>query len=189
MITLLDKDQALFRGRELGIDDYISQMNLFRVLLNYPSIARELNGTIMAIVTGEKHVSDKTRELIVMRVAWLAQSEYEWSQHWLVALYFGMTEIQLAAVRDWRLADCYNAEERAVLAATDELVLQHRISSATRKELKLHFTTDQAMIELVTCVANWHMFALILNGLEVPLDENMLSWPPDGTAPRPESGL
>lgn len=183
MITRLSKEDALARGRELGIDDYIAQMNLFRVLLNYPTIARELNSTIMTIVTGEKLVSDKTRELIIMRVAWLAQSEYEWSQHWLVALFFGMSETQLAAIRDWQPADCFNAEERVVLAATDELLLQHRISPATRTALREHFPTDQAMIEFITCIGNWHMFALLLNGLEIPLDDNMLAWPPEGVAP------
>ena len=182
-ITLLSQQEALVRGRELGIDDYIAQMNLFRVLLNYPAIARELNSTIMAIVTGQKLVSDTLRELIVMRVAWLAHSEYEWSQHWLVARYFGLTEEQLAAVRHWQDAGCFSAEQRAVLAATDELLLQHRISTATRAVLREHFPGDEAMIELVTCIANWHMFALLLNGLDIPLDDNMLAWPPDGRAP------
>lgn len=183
MITLLGKEDALARGCELGIDDYIAQMNLFRVLLNYPAIARELNSTIMAIVTGKKLVSDTTRELIVMRVAWLAHSEYEWSQHWLVASYFGLTEEQLAAVREWQDASCFNEEQRAVLAATDELLLQHRISAGTRAALREHFPGDEAMIELVTCIGNWHMFALLLNGLDIPLDENMLAWPPEGRGP------
>lgn len=183
MITLLSKEDALARGRELGIDDYIAQMNLFRVLLNYPALARELNSTIMTIVTGEKLVSDRMRELIIMRLAWLAQSEYEWSQHWLVALFFGMGEAQLTAIRDWQAADCFSDEERAVLAAVDELLLQHRIRPATRQQLQAFYPTDKAMIELVTCIANWHMFAVILNGLEIPLDDNMLAWPPDGVAP------
>lgn len=183
MITLLSKEEALARGRELGIDDYIAQMNLFRVLLNYPTIARELNNTIMAIVTGQKLVSDKTREIIVMRVAWLAHSEYEWSQHWLVARFFGLAEEQLAAIRDWQPATCFNEEERSVLAATDELLLQHRISVDTRAALRTHFPSDEAMIELVTCIGNWHMFALLLNGLDIPLDDNMLAWPPEGCGP------
>ena len=183
MISLLSREEALARGRELGIDDYIAQMNLFRALLNYPAIARELNSTIMAIVTGQKLVSDHTRELIVMRVAWLAHSEYEWSQHWLVARYFGLTEDQLAAVRNWQNASCFNEEERAVLVATDELLLQHRITADTRAALRKHFPSDEAIIELVTCIGNWHMFALLLNGLDIPLDENMLAWPPEGRGP------
>ena len=41
-IEMLSKEKALEVGREQGIDDYISQLNLFRVLLNYPRLAKEL---------------------------------------------------------------------------------------------------------------------------------------------------
>ena len=81
-ISLLSKEEALQRGRELGISDYIAQMNIFRMLLNHPKLAGELNSTIISLVSGDKAVSDRCREIIIMRVSWKAYCDYEWSQNW-----------------------------------------------------------------------------------------------------------
>ena len=59
IITMLSKEEALTLGRELGINDYIAQMNLFRVLLNHPKIAKELNSTIIALVSSENASDEK----------------------------------------------------------------------------------------------------------------------------------
>lgn len=183
-IPLLSKEEALQRGQALGISDYIAQMNIFRALLNHPKLAGELNSTIISLVSGEKSVSDRMRELIIMRVSWKACCNYEWSQHWLASLFFGLGEQELHAIRDWQQADCFTPDEQTVLAATDELLEQGRIPEARWQDLKALFTSDQALIEFVTCIGNWHMFALILNALEIPLDDGMQSWPPDGVAPQ-----
>jgi alkylhydroperoxidase family enzyme len=182
-IPLLSKEEALQRGRELGISDYIAQMNIFRVLLNHPKLAGELNSTIIALVSGEKAVSDRLREIIIMRVSWKAYCDYEWSQHWMASLFFGLSEQELYSLRDWQQADCFTVEEKTILAATDNLLDKGKIPADIWLQLKSIFNTDQALIEVVTCIGNWHMFALILNALEVPLDEGMSSWPPDGIAP------
>ncbi len=182
-IPLLSKEEALQRGRELGISDYIAQMNIFRVLLNHPKLAGELNSTIINLVSGDKAVSDRLREIIIMRVSWKAYCDYEWSQHWLASLFFGLSEQELLSIRHWQKADCFTADEKTLLAATDELLDNGKISDHIWQQLKQIFNTDQALIEVVTCIGNWHMFALILNALEVPLDDGMSSWASDGIAP------
>jgi alkylhydroperoxidase family enzyme len=182
-IPLLSKEEALQRGRALGISDYIAQMNIFRVLLNHPKLAGELNSTIIQLVSGDKAVSDRLREIIIMRVSWKAYCDYEWSQHWMASLFFGLSEKELVSIRDWQQAECFTAEEQAVLAATDALLDKGKISDDIWLQLKSIFNTDQALIEVMTCIGNWHMFALILNALEVPLDDGMNSWAPDGIAP------
>jgi len=183
-VSLLSEVEALRRGNEHGISEYISKMNIFRTLLNHPNLASELNSTIISLVSGDKEISDRLREIIIMRVSWKAYCDYEWSQHYMASLYFGLTEPDLVAIRDWRSAACFSAAEKAVLAATDDLLDNKKISTAIWTLLKEHFKTDKALIEVVTCIGNWHMFALILNGLEVPLDEGMSSWAPDGRGPK-----
>jgi hypothetical protein len=39
------------------------------------------------------------------------------------------------------------------------------------------------LIELVTAIGAWQMIASILHSLEVPLEEGVSSWPPDGRRP------
>ena len=46
------------------------------------------------------------------------------------------------------------------------------------------FGADPAvLIELVTAIGAWQMIASILHSLEVPLEEGVSSWPPDGRRP------
>jgi alkylhydroperoxidase family enzyme len=185
-IGMLSEEEALKRGKELGISEYISKMNIFRTLLTHPKLAGELNSTIMSLVSGDKEVSDRLREIIIMRISWKAHCDYEWSQHYMASLYFGLTESDLLAIRDWYSATCFGTAERAVLAATDDLLDNKIISAAVWSQLKEHFKTDKALIEVVTCIGNWHMFALMLNALQVPLDQGMNSWSPDGKEPKDE---
>jgi alkylhydroperoxidase family enzyme len=101
----------------------------------------------------------------------------------MASLFFGLSEQELFSIRDWQQANCFNDEEKTVLTATDELLDNGKISGSVWQQLKTIFQTDQALIEMITCIGNWHMFALILNALEVPLDEGMSSWAPDGVPP------
>src|SRR5690606_27698940 len=138
---------------------------------------------IISLVSNENEISDRLREIIIMRVSWKAHCDYEWSQHWLASLFFGLTEQELLSIRDWQSAVCFSPIEKVVLSVVDELLDKHKIPDTTWHALREYFKTDKALIELVTCIGNWHMFALILNGIEVTLDEGMSSWPPDGNKP------
>jgi hypothetical protein len=40
------------------------------------------------------------------------------------------------------------------------------------------------LIELVTTISAWRMIASILHSLQVPLEDGVDSWPPDGQPPR-----
>ena len=44
---------------------------------------------------------------------------------------------------------------------------------------------EQARLEVVIAIANWSMFAQLLRSLDVPLEEGVDPWPPDGTVPEP----
>ena len=39
------------------------------------------------------------------------------------------------------------------------------------------------LVELVTAISAWRMVASILQSLQVPLEDGVASWPPDGRPP------
>lgn len=41
----------------------------------------------------------------------------------------------------------------------------------------------QVLLELVTAIGTWRMVSGILRTLEVPLEDGVGSWPPDGLGP------
>jgi alkylhydroperoxidase family enzyme len=87
-------------------------------------------------------------------------------------------------VRDWATHHGFGAAERAVLAATDDVVLDGAVSAQTWAACERELDADSAvLIELVTAIGAWRMIASILHSLEVPLEEGVDSWPPDGQPP------
>jgi len=87
-------------------------------------------------------------------------------------------------VRDWQGYDGFGPAERAVLAATDDVVRNGAVSAETwavcERELQGETTV---LIELVTVIGAWRMVSSILQSLKVPLEEGVSSWPPDGRSP------
>jgi alkylhydroperoxidase family enzyme len=123
------------------------------------------------------------RELIIMRVAWLAGSEYEWWQHWQASLWLGLSAEELAAVANWQHANCFGMEDRCVLQATDDTLRDGVISQATWLQIKQHFSDVRSQIAIVASIGNWHMFAQLLRSLAVPLEDGAQVWPPHGINP------
>ena len=118
-----------------------------------------------------------------MRIGWVQRSVYEWTQHWRVARMLDVSEEDLLAVRDWPAAGGFEGADAAVLAATDETLDDGAISPATWEALEQFIPNDLARIEVVLAIANWTMFAQLLRSLDVPLEDGVALWPPDGLAP------
>jgi alkylhydroperoxidase family enzyme len=71
-----------------------------------------------------------------------------------------------------------------VLAATDDVVRNGSVSADSWTACKQEFGADQAvLVELVTAISAWRMVASILESLEIPLEDDVMSWPPDGRPP------
>jgi alkylhydroperoxidase family enzyme len=120
-----------------------------------------------------------------MRLGWATGSVYEWTQHWRIAKGVGITDEDIVAVRDWQAYPGFGPADRAVLAATDETLGVGAISARTWAELEATVPDERARLEVVMAIANWTMFAQLLRSLEVPLEEGVDPWPPDGTVPEP----
>jgi len=90
----------------------------------------------------------------------------------------------LLGVRDWRAHPGFGPVERAVLAATDEVVSDCAMSAGTWAACTRELGSDPAvLVEFVAAVAAWRMIASIAHSLDVPPEDGVSSWPPDGLEP------
>jgi alkylhydroperoxidase family enzyme len=161
----------------------MAELAIFQVLLNHPKLASGLND-LLARMLWQGKLDSRLRELAIMRIGWLTGCEYEWAQHWRVAQGLGVSADDLVGVRDWRNHQDFGATEQAVLAATDDVVRDGVVSEQSWTACRQAFGSDQAMlVELVTAIGAWRMVSSILQSLEVPLEDDVVSWPPDGQAP------
>jgi alkylhydroperoxidase family enzyme len=178
----LSVEEARAAAREVGVPDQMAELEVFRVLLRHPPLAKALTDLLVTLLfRGE--LDARLRELVIMRIGWVTRSVYEWTQHWRVAIGLEIAEADLLAVRDWRTSDRFGAPERAVLAATDETLEQGTISPETFAECERALGGTEALLELVAAIGNWRLFSSLLRSLDIPLEAGVAPWPPDGRAP------
>src|SRR6201997_4248253 len=175
--------EAKAAADEAAVPNYMAELSIFQVLVNHPQLARALND-LLATMLWHGALDSRLRELVIMRIGWLTACDYEWTQHWRVASGLGVPPEDLLAVRDWQGYDGFGPTERAVLAATDDVVRNGAVSAenwaACERELQGDTTV---LIELVAAIGAWRMVASLVQSLKIPLEEGVSSWPPDGRSP------
>lgn len=182
-VPRLPVNEAKAAADEAGVPDYMAELAIFQVLLNHPKLACAFND-LLATMLWRGKLDSRLRELIIMRIGWLTASDYEWTQHWRVAQGLGVSADDLLGVRDWHAHQAFGPSERAVLAATDDVVRDGVVSDESWSACQREFGADPALlVELVTAIGAWRMVASILHSLQVPLEDGVASWPPDGQAP------
>jgi alkylhydroperoxidase family enzyme len=187
-VEMLSVEESLRVAKELGLHEPIARLNIFRTLFHRPKTARAIADLLLSLLM-ESEVGHRRRELIIMRIGWVTGSEYEWTQHWPLAQeMFGCTAAELLAVRDWRGAGCFDPVDRAVLAATDELLETGDLTDETWRTCFAGLGGDAA-IEMVAAIATWLLISKLARGLRVPLEEGVEGWPPDGMVPSASSRM
>lgn len=105
-------------------------------------------------------------ELVILRVAVLCGSDYEWQQHVALAQRAGVAVEEIERVAVGADAPGWTERERLLLRATDELTERHVIAEATWAGLRVHWSERQ-LIELCFLAGQYAMLAGTLSSLGV----------------------
>ena len=139
-----------------------------------PDILEMSRDALFALLQPGRVLKPKYREFAILRAGIVGESRFEYSQHMKVARMVGISEDQLDAIKGWATSDKFDAAERAVMAATDELVGRNLIEDATFAALKRHFSDEQIM-ELVFVIATWRMHGIVVRALHLEYDNDTTS--------------
>lgn len=143
-------------------------LNIFRVLMNHPKLTRRW--TVFAgHVLQKQTVPPRERELLILRIGWLTQAEYEWTQHVEFAKRSGITEAEIARIQQGPGAG-WNAHEAALLQAADELFENSVVSDQTWATLSAKYSTEQ-MMDMVFTIGQYTLLCWALNSFGVPPDD------------------
>ncbi len=119
----------------------------------------------------ERKLSPRLRELGQTRAGWTVGSQFVFSQHCKAMRDAGFTDEQVTAIPSWSVADCWTAAERAVLAYTDALVLQHgRVADGVFEALREHLS-DEEILEFTYVTATYAMHATMSRALRLEFDD------------------
>lgn len=139
--------------------------NVLKTLMRNMPLLNAWNPLAGHIMSGSS-LAPRLREILIMRVGWLTQSEYEWGQHVLMSESAGLTAIDHARIRLGAQADGWNATEQALLAATDELLDDTMISDSTWTALSAELT-EQQIFDAIFTIGQYNMLAMALNAIGV----------------------
>ena len=148
-----------------------SGTNILGAMAHHPALARGyfgLNGHLLLATT----LTERHRELIIMRAAVLARSTYEWVQHVFLSRDAGLSDLEIAWIAWGPDAPFWNQCDAAVLHAVDELVANGVIGADTWAVLSAHLSTEQ-ILDLIFTAGSYTVLAWMVNSLEVPLDEDL----------------
>ncbi len=121
-----------------------------------------------ALMPGGKLPREET-ELVILRVANNTGSDYEWAQHERMARRAGLSDEEIARVREGPAAPGWSERRALLLRATDELHADGKIGDDVWGRLS-QVLDEARLIELCMLVGHYEMLAMTLNTLEVEPD-------------------
>jgi alkylhydroperoxidase family enzyme len=146
-------------------------LNIFRMMANADTAFRPWLRWGATLLT-DLELDPLLRELAILRVASLTpHAEYEWVQHAPIAKAVGAVDAQVEALeRGDPDADCFSADERAVLGFTTEVVRDARASEEALGRVR-EFLSPREIVELLMVIGQYMMVARVMATTDMELDE------------------
>ncbi|MFZ6002997.1 MAG: carboxymuconolactone decarboxylase family protein [Actinomycetota bacterium] len=170
-------------GRDPRTDDVLSglrqpdggELNIFATLAHHPKLLKRWAAFGGVLLYGGR-LSERDRELLIMRTGYLCRAEYEWGQHVAFARAAGISDEEIARIAAGPGAEGWSPEDSTLLRAADELHEQSCISDATWAELAARYD-EQQLIEICMVVGQYHLVAFTLNSLGVEPEPGLPQMP------------
>ena len=147
---------------------------LYRVLANNPVMLRSY-AQLAKTVRYDAETPRALRELVILRIAQLCASEYEWQHHRRMAADAGVTEEQVAALGDAASSPLFSEAERLAIRLAEEqhdLRVSHETITALRGEVG-----DAATVELSLLAGLYEAVARMLQAFAIEVEDGQTMYP------------
>jgi alkylhydroperoxidase family enzyme len=146
-------------------------LNALGTLAHHPELTtafHTFNGYILFAST----LTARQRELLILRVATVRESSYEWAQHSVLAGDAGLDATEIARIAEGPDAPGWSDLDRAMLSAVDELIGAGLIADATWELLGTELG-EQQLMDLVFTVGAYEILAMAFRTFGVELDDDL----------------
>jgi len=175
-IPPLQKNELATEQREL-LDSLgqFGRLNVFKTLIRHPKLFQRFL-PFGRYILQESTLPSRDRELLILRIAWLCQAEYEWSHHAISGKQAGLTDQEILRITKGPKAKGWSSFDATLLQAVDELHKNAFISNSTWVALAEQYT-EQQLMDLVFTVGEYNLVSMALNSFGVQLDEDVTGFP------------
>ncbi len=176
----LERDQWNDKAKEVmaKIETSGKPFNVYKTMANAPDLFKRW--TVFAThIMFKNSLSVRDREFLILRIGWLTQSGYEFSQHVRIAYDNGFTEDEIERIKTGAGAGGWDEKEEALLRAAEELHGDAFISDGTWATLNKHYDTEN-IADIIFTVGNYNLLAMALNSFGVQLDDGLVDYFTEG---------
>jgi alkylhydroperoxidase family enzyme len=145
--------------------------NTLGTFAHHPELAQAFftyNGHILLATT----LSERQRELLIMRVAAVRSSGYEWAQHLFMARDAGLSDEEMGRIAYGPSAPFWNELDAALLRAVDELILDGAIAEPTWNTLTTGFGVQQ-ILDIIFTIGAYDTLARMFRSFELDIDKDV----------------
>jgi alkylhydroperoxidase family enzyme len=140
-------------------------LNLYSMLLHSPPVAEGW----LAFLTAVRQRADlpgRYRELAILRIAALNGADYEFEAHVPFALREGFRRETIDALRAARVPEELDDADRAVIAYTDAMTREIRVSDAVFARVREHLA-ERHVVELTATIGAYNCVSRFLEALRI----------------------
>jgi 4-carboxymuconolactone decarboxylase len=147
-------------------------LNIFRTLVHAPKALTAFLAWGNYILSRRNSLSQRDRELVILRTGFNCGSGYEFTQHTRIGLDAGLTEAEVEAIKAGPGDPSWNEQDRAMLRASDDLARDFHVSDESWAALS--FLSDKQKMDLVMTVGQYTQVSMMLNSFGVQLDPGQM---------------
>jgi alkylhydroperoxidase family enzyme len=152
-------------------EDRPKALNALGTLAHHPELTKAFN-TFNGYILFASTLSPRQRELLVLRVATVRESDYEWRQHAVLAGDAGLDEDEVHRIALGPDAHGWSPLDQALLRAVDELIAVGTVGTATWETLAGELD-EQQLMDLVFTVGAYEVLAMAFRSFGVELDDDL----------------
>jgi alkylhydroperoxidase family enzyme len=116
-------------------------------------------------------ITMRLREIVIMRVAWRSQADYEWGQHNRSMRRVGLGAEYVEPLKTGAEAAIWAPDERAALRLVDSLHDTREVSDELWAELNRHFSVRQ-VLDILILIGQYEMLAGAFNAVGLRLEDD-----------------
>lgn len=149
-------------------------LNIFRTLAKNRPLAKgflSLGGHLL----GGNVLPSREREIVILRVGWRANSEYEFGQHTTIGLAAGLSQAEIGRLT---VDGCngWSTDDAALIRLVDELCDSDVVGQETWTALASRWSESE-LLELLVLAGFYRLVSGMLNSVGVALEAKTPGWP------------
>jgi len=150
-------------------------LNVIATLARHPKLFEHFM-TFALYILQEQTLPARDREILILRIGWLCQAEYEFGQHTLAGKSVGLTDEEILRITKGPDEPGWSAFDAALIRAVDEFYYDAIISDATWKVLSERYNEHQLM-DVIFTVGDYNLVSWALNSCGVQLEKGVPGFP------------